>query len=265
MDIDINWGTVDLTAMHGLSYLDMLLRLGVATFLGAAVGLERERLERAAGFRTHALVCLASALVMVVSIYGFPDSDVLDPSRIAAQVVSGVGFLGAGVIIFRRNTVRGLTTAASLWSVSGVGLAVGAGLYVPAAVGTVFMLLIQAGMRPLEAHFFKHEAQRHRLLIETSNTSALLAEIPLIGARHEMSVQSMQFERTEHGTDVVELTVRLNRREERFAVISDLHNLDSVVRVHDGFGPAVLRRVGRRGIGFPELDDDDENGNGIGH
>ncbi|HYH11357.1 MAG TPA: MgtC/SapB family protein, partial [Thermomicrobiales bacterium] len=87
MDIDINWGSVDLNAMNGLSYLDLLLRLAVATFLGAMVGLERERLERAAGFRTHALVCVASALIMVVSIFGFPQSDVLDPSRIAAQVV----------------------------------------------------------------------------------------------------------------------------------------------------------------------------------
>ncbi len=260
MDIDIDWGTVDLTAMHGLSYVDMLLRLGAATFLGALVGLERERLERAAGFRTHAVVCLASALIMVVSIYGFPDSQVLDPSRIAAQVVSGIGFLGAGVIIFRRNTVRGLTTAASLWSVAGVGLAAGTGLYIPAAAGTVFILLIQAGMRPIESRFFGHEAERQRLLIETSDTSALLAEIPAISARHGMRVQTMQFERTERESDVVELTIRLNKRDDRYAVVSDLQRLDSVERVHDGFGPAALRRVGRRGIDFPELDDDNGNG-----
>ena len=256
MDIDIDWGTVDLTAMNGLSYVDMLLRLGVATLLGALVGLERERLERAAGFRTHALVCLASALIMVVSIFGFPQSDVLDPSRIAAQVVSGIGFLGAGVIIFRRNTVRGLTTAASLWAVSGVGLAVGAGLYIPATAGTVFMLLIQAALRPVEAHFFGHEAQRQRLLIETHNVSHLLDRIPTISARHGMRVQSMQFERdSQNGTDVVELTVRLGHLDERFAVMGELQQVDGVVRVHDGFGPAVLRRTGRRGIGFEEEDD----------
>lgn len=268
MEIDINWGTVDLTAMNGLSYVDLLLRLGAATLLGAAIGLERERLERAAGFRTHALVCLASALIMVVSIYGFPENDVLDPSRIAAQVVSGIGFLGAGVIIFRRNTVRGLTTAASLWAVSGVGLAVGAGLYIPAAAGTTFMLLIQAALRPVETHFFGHEARRQRLLIETTNVSHLLDQVPVIGARHDMRVQSMQFERdTKTGTDVVELTIRLSKLDERFGVVSDLQAVDGVLRVHDGFGPAVLRRTGRRGIGFPELDDDgeDDNGNGIGH
>jgi putative Mg2+ transporter-C (MgtC) family protein len=264
LDIDIDWGTVDLTAMNGLSYVDMLLRLGVATLLGAMVGLERERLERAAGFRTHALVCVASALIMVVSIFGFPQSDVLDPSRIAAQVVSGVGFLGAGVIIFRRNTVRGLTTAASLWAVSGIGLAVGAGLYIPASVGTFFMLLIQAGMRPIEAYFFKHEAQRQRLLIETTNTQELLARIPHLGSRYSMRVQSMQFERdSESGTDIVELTIRLDDVNDRFGIMADMQQTNGVIRVHDGFGPAALKRVGRRGIGFPELDDDDdENGNG---
>jgi putative Mg2+ transporter-C (MgtC) family protein len=265
VDMDINWGTVDLTAMHGLSYLDMLLRLGTAVFLGALVGLERERLERAAGFRTHALVCVASALIMVVSIYGFPQSDVLDPSRIAAQVVSGIGFLGAGVIIFRRNTVRGLTTAASLWSVAGVGLAAGAGLYIPAAAGTFFMLLVQAGMRPIEAYFFSHEDDRQRLLIETRDVSTLLEKIPVVAAHHDMRVQSMQFERdSDRGTDVVELTIRLKRRDDRYAIVSELHGIESVVRVHDGFGPAVLKRVGRRGIGFPEAEDvdDDDNGNG---
>jgi putative Mg2+ transporter-C (MgtC) family protein len=263
VDIDIDWGTVDLTAMNGLSYVDMLLRLGVATLLGAAVGLERERLERAAGFRTHALVCLASALIMVVSIFGFPESDVLDPSRIAAQVVSGIGFLGAGVIIFRRNTVRGLTTAASLWGVSGVGLTAGAGLYIPAAAGTAFMLLIQAGMRPIERYFFRHEAQRQRLLIETTDAAALLAQVPSISARHGMRVQSMQFERdTDQQADIIEIAIRLDNLEERFAIMAEMQKIDGVRRVHDGFSRAVLTRGGRRGIGFPEDDDEDENGNG---
>src|SRR5699024_2156148 len=98
--------------------------------LGGLIGLERERLDRAAGFRTHALVAVASALIMVVSTYGFPATSReggggLDPSRMAAQVVSGVGFLGAGVIILRGNTVRGLTTAATIWAVAGLGLAAG--------------------------------------------------------------------------------------------------------------------------------------------
>ena len=116
-----------------LSDTDIALRLLAATLLSGIIGLERERGERAAGLRTHALVGLGSCLVMIVSAFGFEDwhysPGALDPSRIAAQVVSGIGFLGAGVIIFQRDggAVRGLTTAASVWVVAAIGLAVGGG------------------------------------------------------------------------------------------------------------------------------------------
>jgi putative Mg2+ transporter-C (MgtC) family protein len=140
-----------------------LLRLLAAAVLGAAIGFERERLDRGAGLRTHALVSTASALVMIVSSFGFDDvisvnhTIVLDPSRIAAQVVSGIGFLGAGLIILRKNTIYGLTTAASIWSVAAIGLAAGAGLYIPAAITTGILLLILSGLRPLEQRLFIHK------------------------------------------------------------------------------------------------------------
>ena len=116
------------------SPLELVLRLVVAAVLGGLVGLERERLEWAAGMRTHALVSLGSALFMVVSIFGFSDilneqHVILDPSRVAAQVASGIGFIGAGTIIFRGEIVKGLTTAASIWAVAAVGLAVGSGMF----------------------------------------------------------------------------------------------------------------------------------------
>jgi putative Mg2+ transporter-C (MgtC) family protein len=135
---------------------DIALRLLAATVLSGIIGLERERGERAAGLRTHALVGLGSCLVMIVSAFGFEDwhysPGALDPSRIAAQVVSGIGFLGAGVIIFQRDggAVRGLTTAASVWVVAAIGLAVGGGMYVTAAAATAITLLILAGLKPLE-------------------------------------------------------------------------------------------------------------------
>ncbi len=141
---------------------DILLRLLVALVLGSLLGLERERLERAAGLRTHALVAVGACLVMIVSAFGFADAVtpertvVLDPSRIAAQVVSGIGFLGAGVIIFRKNTVSGLTTAASVWAAAAVGLACGGALYWAAGLGTGIMLVVQVGLRPLEQRFFVH-------------------------------------------------------------------------------------------------------------
>ncbi|HVT95857.1 MAG TPA: MgtC/SapB family protein [Bryobacteraceae bacterium] len=138
-----------------LTTSEVVLRLAVATLCAGVVGLERERREAAAGLRTHALVGLASALAMVCSAFGFSDvlgtpNVSLDPSRIAAQVISGIGFLGAGTIIVQRETVRGLTTAASVWAVAAIGIAVGGGLYKPALAATALALTVLAALRPFE-------------------------------------------------------------------------------------------------------------------
>lgn len=114
--------------------VDFMLRLLVAGILGAIIGLDREYRAKEAGYRTHFLVSLGSALIMIVSQYGFQEiikenSVTLDPSRVAAQVVSGIGFIGAGTIILQKQIVRGLTTAAGIWATAGIGLAVGAGMY----------------------------------------------------------------------------------------------------------------------------------------
>jgi putative Mg2+ transporter-C (MgtC) family protein len=120
--------------------LEPLLRLLVALVLGAAVGWERELQRMPAGFRTHALVGLGSATFTVVSAFAFV-GPLTDPTRIAAQIVTGVGFLGGGAILHYRGSVRGLTTAASLWAVSAVGMAAGAGLYVIAVGGAVLVII----------------------------------------------------------------------------------------------------------------------------
>lgn len=148
---------------------EMILRLLVAAVFGSAIGFERERLLWAAGLRTHMLVCVGSCLIIIVSAYGFRDvigdHVVLDPSRIAAQVVSGVGFLGAGTILFRGEAVRGLTTAASLWAVAAIGLAVGAGLFAAALAGTVIVLLVLAGIKPLEERYRRNNQARRLSLL----------------------------------------------------------------------------------------------------
>ncbi len=155
----------------------LVLRLLVAAVLGGLVGLERERLEWAAGMRTHALVSLGSALFMAVSMFGFSDvlneqRVVLDPSRVAAQVASGIGFIGAGTIIFRREIVKGLTTAASIWAVAAVGLAVGGGMFLAAGSATLLALALLVLARPLKRRLFpnRKEARRVRLIVgrETS-------------------------------------------------------------------------------------------------
>ena len=109
-----------------MDVLDLSIRLVVALLLGGLIGIEREFRAKAAGFRTHFLVSVGSALFCVVSQYGFGE-EMKDASRVAAQVVSGIGFLGAGMIIFQKNVIRGLTTAAGLWVTAAIGLACGAG------------------------------------------------------------------------------------------------------------------------------------------
>ena len=175
-----------------ISAEETILRLVVAAVLGGMVGLERERLEWAAGMRTHALVSLGSALFMVVSIFGFSDilnerHVVLDPSRVAAQVASGIGFIGAGTIILRKEIVKGLTTAASIWAVAAVGLAVGGGMFLAAGAATMLALALLVLAKPLKTRLFpnRKEARRVRLVVGRETRLAELrdeveaAEVPL--------------------------------------------------------------------------------------
>jgi len=177
-----------------LEHQEIVIRLVTAAVLGAAVGLERERLEWAAGLRTHMLVCLGSCLLMIVSAYGFEDTlgashVVLDPSRVAAQVVSGIGFLGAGTILFlRQKVIRGLTTAASLWTIAAVGLAVGGGLYVAAVTTTIIVLVILAVVKPLERRLFQSRRRRQITVVVERGAASLpelQATLEQAGARVE--------------------------------------------------------------------------------
>jgi putative Mg2+ transporter-C (MgtC) family protein len=192
-----------LSAVSGLTlgWPHVLLRLTVAALLGGAVGFERELRERHAGLRTHLLVAVGSALFTLVSAFGFSDILAqsgpqvlvrLDPSRIAAQIVSGIGFLGAGAIIRQGLSVRGLTTAATLWLVAAIGMACGAGYYVAAIFATAGALLT---LGPLRGFAFKF-VSRFR-----PQTDRLLVEIPAGGSpgpvidvieRHAGRVLSME-------------------------------------------------------------------------
>ena len=142
---------------------EFIIRLLVATALGAVIGLDREYRTKAAGFRTHVLVALGSALFMIISVHGFDDLPKdqmtlrMDPARIAAQVVTGIGFIGAGTIIFQKNVVKGLTTAAGLWVTAAVGMACGVGMYVLAIVSTLLVLICFEAF-----NFFLHKIRGKR-------------------------------------------------------------------------------------------------------
>jgi putative Mg2+ transporter-C (MgtC) family protein len=218
-----------------LAHWELVLRLVIAAGLGSLIGAERERLIWAAGLRTHMLVCVGACLFMVVSAYGFASvigpGIVLDPSRVAAQVVSGIGFLGAGSILLRGDLVRGLTTAASLWTVAAIGLAVGGGLYVEAVAATLIILIILAGIKPLEKRYLG--ARQRRELLLTADRGALTLDtlndaMGAGGARVKRFI--VQQHEDDNGPDEIIVTLsRVTPRE--FAAIST--RLHDIPGLHD--------------------------------
>jgi putative Mg2+ transporter-C (MgtC) family protein len=168
-------------SVPALSGWDAVLRLAIAASLGAAIGAEREVRDREAGIRTHLLVSLGSALFTIVSAFGFHEfltngGNVVraDPTRIAAQIVTGIGFLGAGAIIREGLSIRGLTTAATLWVVAAIGMAAGAGYYTPAVATTVLTLIALWPLRIAAYRMMERfRPEENRLIIELSSGSAL--------------------------------------------------------------------------------------------
>jgi putative Mg2+ transporter-C (MgtC) family protein len=209
-----------------ISNWEILARLLIAALLGSVIGFERERLNWAAGLRTHMLVCMGSALIMLVSAFGFADvlgqqDVVLDPSRIAAQVVSGIGFLGAGSILLRGEIVRGLTTAASLWSVAGVGLAVGGGMYTAAIGATVIMLIILAGIKPLERRFISVRQQRSVQLLVERGTVSLDTLVTALGSGN-IRVKQFVVQQSEDDPEFDDIQIALSRvTETEFSAICE--------------------------------------------
>jgi putative Mg2+ transporter-C (MgtC) family protein len=135
----------------GINLLDVTARLFIALVLGGLIGLERERQERAAGLRTVTMVSLGSCLFTLVSAYGFQQTD---PSRVAAQIVTGIGFLGAGAIFMRKDLVRGLTTAATIWATAAIGMASALGQFFAAFLTTLLILVVLMVLKPVERRFF---------------------------------------------------------------------------------------------------------------
>lgn len=148
-----------------IGHLEILIRLAVAVLLGGAIGFEREHHRHPAGFRTHIMVCMGSSLIMMLSIYGFSEfageANVrIDPARLATAVITGVGFLGAGTILFTGKSITGLTTAASLWVVAAIGLAVGAGFTFAAASASVIVLINLWAFHKMERRFLRRSKTR---------------------------------------------------------------------------------------------------------
>jgi putative Mg2+ transporter-C (MgtC) family protein len=193
-----------------IQQLEYLLRIVVAAVCGAFIGMERKRRLKGAGVRTHLIVALASALMTVVSKYGFFDVTVLDsvnldPSRVAAGVVSAIGFLGAGVIFMRNQSVIGITTAAGIWATVGVGMAVGAGMYVVGVASAVIIVLVQLCLH-------------HNFHLGTSTSAAEEHPISLVISNKRESVQSLQEQFERHGITLSEMKLEKDADHGRICV-----------------------------------------------
>ncbi len=191
--------------------LDVVLRLLVAAILGGIIGYERETENKPAGFRTNMLVCIGSALVMVTSqiIFNrFEGQTDLDPARLGAQVISGIGFIGAGTIIRDGLHVRGLTTAASLWVVACVGLAVGIGFYEGAIIATIFILLILHVMKKLQERF-KGTQPFRVLIIESSDEPGQLGRIGSLLGQFGVSIKNIELGRPGDRSETIHVRLSL--------------------------------------------------------
>jgi len=178
-----------------------MVRLLVALVLGSVVGLERERQERAAGLRTVTMVSLGSCLFTIVGAYGFSATD---PSRVAAQIVTGIGFLGAGTIFLRKDLVRGLTTAATIWAVAAIGMATGTAQYFEAGFTTLLILAVLMVLKPIEKHFFKRPSEAQVSMIVPRNddeTERVRTALRTIGA-FVMSVRIHELNETDDRLEI---------------------------------------------------------------
>ncbi len=201
-------------------------RLVLAGLCGAAVGYERKRSMKGAGIRTHFIVAMAAALVMLVSKYGFMDVATLpghsvDTSRVAASVVSGVGFLGAGLIFVRKYTINGLTTAAGIWATSAIGMAVGGGMYILGVMGTLTLLLAQVLLH--RRWRFLHVPNTEQIFLVVSNTDAALSKLHALFEKNNIEILNIKMESREDGIMALDFIIKVPANFKPEALMEILH------------------------------------------
>jgi len=218
---------------HTVEQLPMILRIVVACLCGAAIGYERSIRQKDAGIRTHIIVALGAALMMIVSKYGFFDvvkleGVQLDASRIASTITTGISFLGAGVIFVRNASIKGLTTAAGIWATAGVGIAIGSGMYLIGILSAVLMIVIQIILHKYLRHIDNNIVNEVKVTLTGGNQS-IDRFVELI-EKHNMKVQSYSFTRNNDDTVTFTLLVRTDADEVNFNKTLDYIRLDDCVR-----------------------------------
>ncbi|MGG1634279.1 magnesium transporter MgtC [Paenibacillus sp. FSL A5-0031] len=223
-----------------IDHATILIRLSLAVFLGGLIGFEREQQNHPAGLRTHILVCLGSSMIMLLSIYGFAEfagepNVRIDPARLATAVITGVGFLGAGTILFTGKSITGLTTAASLWVVAAIGLQIGAGFYFSAAAGTILVFITLWVFNKVEHRFLKSKKVR-KLTIQAETEEELLDIVTQRLASRSIMTQKMMLQRIRPSLDMplcweVKLDIVVPRTMEPKEIVAEMKQIGGVVAV----------------------------------
>ncbi len=221
--------------LREITYLAVALRIFAAVLIGGLIGLERGMKNRAAGLRTYMLVCVGACLVMLTNQYIYQATQVGDPVRMGAQVVSGIGFLGAGTIIVTRHSqIKGLTTAAGLWSAAGVGLALGIGFYEAAITGAIAVFIIMTLMQRMDSKMHS-KARRVEVYFEL-DSHVTLGDFLRAAHENEMEIADMQKEQevgAESGVRTYTATIKIAKRRSKALIVADVANLPGVSYIHE--------------------------------
>ena len=198
--------------------------------MGVAIGFERKNRNKLAGVRTHAIVALGAALIMVVSKYGFYDMDKFDASRVAAQIVSGVGFLGAGIIFVRNNnSVSGLTTAAGIWATAGMGMSMGAGQYFIATISTVMILVMQVVFH--RVRFLSNEAFQDNLRVVLQKSDGAVKELEEYMTKEKIEIKAIKITKGDSNNLKVDFELLFPAGYDRTGFINRLVEKENIVSV----------------------------------
>jgi len=214
--------------------LEILARLLLAVLLGGFIGYEREHTNRPAGFRTHILVCAGAALVMATSEYMVRRYSIsaVDPARLGAQVISGIGFLGAGTIIRDGVNVRGLTTAASLWAVSCVGIAVGCGFYLGAVIATILIFITLITLKKAERRFSRRNRFR-TIIVESENISGQVGLVTNLLEKNSIEIKNIQLYKNKDSAQMIKLLVKLPGGAMDVQTLNELQAIEGVREVYE--------------------------------
>lgn len=221
--------------LREITYLSVALRITAAFLMGGILGWERERRSRAAGLRTYMLVCVGACIIMLTNQYIYQFFKTGDPVRMGAQVVSGIGFLGAGtIVVTKQNQIKGLTTAAGLWAAAAVGLALGIGFYEAAVIGGLLIFLILTAVHTLDSHIRKN-AQRVALYAEVENKMNV-AQIARSIRDLGVEITSIQLD-DEYvpSADIRALVVvlRKNKKIKREDLLLDIQKIEGIVYIEE--------------------------------